>query len=317
MDAGHSRALPQKMRAKGAVRKVALVAWPPDFTRVGLALAVYGASTALLLQRAPAILGDDWSWLALLLVPVLTLLVAGLQTGTALALVLVYAFASATAMAVQGYRLSWNEVAQAEYIFSHFATVFFLASVVALVSVLRSRQLALQHARELVRLYVSDDEVSGLLTRAAFEAAVSREMNRSRRTSRPFLLLSIDVGDYFKPGLGSATVGVAEKMLGKLLSGETRENYDLWTMWKTDLYLGLLIETDEQAVRPALGRVASRMAKAPEFSGAALVSKARFGFACYPEDGETLETLLAAAVTDVRPLGELFDLTPQATGELR
>jgi len=306
MDEGLSQVLPQRVRARTALRSAALVAWPRDFIRVGLTLAVYGAATALLLERAPAILGNGWSWLALLLVPALTLLVAGLQTGTALALVLIYAFASATALAVQGYRLGWSETVQAQNIFSHFATVFFLASAVALIALLRSRQLALRQARGLVRRYVSEDEVSGLLTPAAFEAAASRELNRSHRTSRPFLLLSIDVSEYFKPGLGSATIEGAQRMLGSILSAETRGDYDLWTMWKADLYLGLLIETDEQAVYPALGRVLDRMAKAPEFNGAALVDKARFGLSSYPGDAAALETLLAAAVTNLRPFEDLL-----------
>ena len=113
---------------------------------IGLALALYGVATALLIQRAPVILGSGWSWLAFLLVPALTLLVEGLRTGTALALVLTYAFASATAMSVQGYRLGWSEVVQAQNIFSHFATVFFLASAVALVSLLRARKRAFEQA---------------------------------------------------------------------------------------------------------------------------------------------------------------------------
>lgn len=249
-------------------------------------------------------LGERWAWLALLLVPALTILVGAVQTGTALALILVYAFASASALAVQGYRVDWGEVVQAQNVFSHFVTVLFMASAVALVSLLRSRQFALQHARDLVRRYVSEDEVSGLLTTVAFEAAASRELNRSRRTSRPFLLVSIDVSDYFKPGLGSATIGVAERMLGNILSAETRGNYDLWTMWKSELYLGLLIETGEQAVRPALERVINRITESPEFDGAELVKKARFAFSSYPEDGTTLKALLAVAAGNQRPLEE-------------
>ena len=302
MDEGLSQALPRRVTATRGARKSAFVAWPQEFGRVGLALAFYGTASALLLHRAPAIFGERWAWLALLLVPMFTILMGAVQTGTALALVLVYAFASASMLAVQGYRMGWGEVVQAQSVFSHFVTVLFLASAIALVSLLRSRQFALEHAQGLVRRYVSEDEVSGLLTTVAFEAAASRELNRSRRTSRPFLLVSIDVGDYFKPGQGSATIGVAERMLGSILCAETRGNYDLWTMWKSELYLGLLIETNEQAIRPALERVINRMTDAPEFDGAELVSKARFAFSSYPEDGTTLEALVAAAVGNQRPL---------------
>lgn len=307
MDEGLSRVPVRKMRAEEALRNAALVPWTRDFARVALALGVYGTATALLLQRVPAILGSDWSWLGLLLVPTLTVLMAGLRTGTALAIVLVYAFVSATVMAVQGYLLGWNEVVQAQNILSHFATVFFLASAVALVSLLRSRQAALQQARELVRRYLSRDEVTGLLTPGAFEAAVSRELNRSHRTSRPFLLLSIDVSEYFRPGQGSAAAGIAQKRLGEILSAETRENYDLWTLWKDNLYLGLLIETDALAVRPALRRVLGRVAKTSEFDGAELAARARFGVSSYPRAGVTLEDLLVAVATDLQPLEDLLE----------
>ena len=154
MDEGISGVLPRRARAKRTTRKAALVAWRRDPARIGLALALYGVAAALLIQRAPVILGSGRSWLAFLLVPVLTLLVEGLQTGTALALVLAYAFVSATAMSFQGYRLGWSEVVQAENIFSHFVTVFFLATAVALVSLLRARQRAFEQARDLVLTWV-------------------------------------------------------------------------------------------------------------------------------------------------------------------
>ena len=96
-------------------------------------------------------------------------------------------------------------------------------------------------------------------------------------------------------------------MLGDILCDETRESYDLWTRRKTDLYLGLLIETDEQVVHPALQRVLDRLAKAPELDGATLIEKARFGFSSYPGDGITLVTLLAAATSDLRPLADLSE----------
>ncbi|HZJ02448.1 MAG TPA: hypothetical protein VFE20_02015, partial [Thermoleophilia bacterium] len=112
----------------------------------------------------------------------------------------------------------------------------------------------------------------------------------------------------------------AERMLGNILSAETRGNYDLWTMWKSGLYLGLLIETGERAVRPALERVIHRMTKAPEFDGAELVKKARFAFSSYPEDGTTLEALLTVAATNQRPLEDALkerEEEPLQLGSLR
>lgn len=272
---------------------------------LGVGITVYGTAAALLIFRAPTILGDGWSWLALVIIPILTLLIAGLRTGTALSLVLVYAFASATAMAVQGYRLGWGEIAQLDYVFSHFATVFFLASGVALTALLRSRQDHLEKAQQLVERFVSTDEVTGLLTRTAFQAAASRELGRSHRASRPFLLLSIDLTAYFQPAKGSAAIASAERMLGEILCSQTRETQDLWTMWSDDVYLGLLAETGEQAVEPALGRVLGRISAAPEFAGEALVDSARFGVAAYPEDGMDLDPLIQLALAEPLSLDEL------------
>lgn len=271
----------------------------------GAAVGAYGLATTLLALRASAILGETWAWLTLLLVPILTVLVGYLRTGTALALALVYAFISATALVVQGYQLGWTEVAQVQHIASHFATVFFLASVVALSAQLRSRQRALEEAQELVRRYVSTDETTGLLTIQAFMSAASRELTRSVRTGRPLLLLAIDLSEYFAPGRGSATLEVARRLVADILASQTRGSLDVWTMWQPDIYLGLLTETDGRAVESVLDRVLKRMAQAPEFKGQELTQKARCGFAAYPHDGGSLDALIESAVGGLLPLEQL------------
>jgi hypothetical protein len=274
---------------------------------IGVGVAVYGVATALLIFRAPSILGDRWSWLALVLVPVLTALIAGLRTGSALALVLVYAFASATAMAVQGYRLGWSEIAQLQFVLSHFATVFFLASGVALTGLLRARHEQLERARQLAERYVSEDEVTGLLTHSAFQAAASRELSRSHRAARPLILLSVDLTEYFAPAKGSAAMASAERMLGEILCSQTRENQDLWTMWSEGVYLGLLAETDDQAVEPALRRVLGRIVSASEFAGQSVANTARFAVAAFPEDASSIEALIELALAPPVSLDELRD----------
>lgn len=250
-------------------------------------------------------MGDDWTWVAVVGVPVMTGLLAALRTGTALALILLYAFGSATAMAVQGIRLGWGEAAQVQYVFSHFATVFFMAASVALIAQFRSFHQRLESAQELVSRYVSEDEATGLLTRDAFKNAASREFKRSWRTSRPFLLLTIDLSGYFRPAADSATLASAQRVVGRVLCSQTRGEQDLWTMWDKDVYLGLLVETDERAVQPALERVLSRMADAPEFSGQAVVDTALFGLAIWPTESFSLDTLLERATTNLVPLKEL------------
>jgi GGDEF domain-containing protein len=294
----------------------AVLAWPEDFARTALTLSMYGLAVALLLYRAPAIFGSDWSWLGFLVVPMLTVLVGGLQTGTALALVLVYAFAYATSLAVQGYRLGWGQMAQVEGIASHFATVFFLASAVALMSLLRSNHTRLVRAEELVRRNMSQDEISGLLTPASFEAAAVRELIRSRRTSRGFLVLALDVRDYLRPADGSAAVPNAERIVGRILTEATRSDFDLWTMAEPGLYLGLLVEADEQAVGPCLERVLAFFARTYELNSAVLARKARFGYSSYPEGGDHVEALISAAMSSWSPLKSLVrESTARGRGE--
>lgn len=305
MDEGSSRLPSRSTQAAATLKKSTRLSARRGLAGIGVALCVYSVATALLVYRAPAMLGDDWSWLALVLIPVLTLLMGGLRTGTAMALVVLYAFASATVMAVQGYRLGWTEVTQVGHVLSHFSTVFFMAGAVALIAQIRSLQYRMEQSQELVRRYVSEDDVTGLLTREAFERAASRELSRSCRTSRPFLLLAIDLSEYFRPGGGSAAVAVAERMLGQILSAQTRGNQDLWTMWDKDVYLGLLTETDYQGVEPVLGRVLSRIAQSPEFAGQALVESARFGVASCPADGYALDALLELSTSNLVPLQEL------------
>lgn len=305
MDERIGRGLLPSARAGAAVKKEEQPGVRVGVGGIGLALGVYGIATALMIFRAPEILGERWAWLAVVVVPVLTLLVTFLRTGTALAMVLVYAFFSATAMAVQGYRLGWGEAIQAEYVLSHFATVFFMAGAVALVAQLRSRQEALDRAQELVGRYMSEDEATGLLTVEAFKTAASREVGRSHRTSRPLLLLAIDLSGYFGPGYDSAATVIAERMLGTILCSQTRGDQDLWTMWDKDVYLGLLAETDEQAIEPALERVLTKLVQAPEFAGQAVIDRARFGAASYPMDGYNLDLLLALTLGDLVSLEEL------------
>lgn len=275
-------------------------------TAVGAGLVVYSMSAILLALRAPTVLGSKWSWLAVLAIPAVTLLIACLRTGTALALVLVYAFALVTFMAIQSYRNGWDELTQASYVFSHLSLIFFLGSTVALTTFMRSRHAALAHAQELVSRYVMQDETTGLLTNAAFMAAAERELGRSCRTARPFVLLSIDMSGYFEAGRGSASLGSGRLKIADLLSCQTREGQDLWTMWSEDVYLGLLVETDAQAVEPVSTRVLERLTTAPEFCGQELVDRARFSVASYPVDGISMESLVAHAIENGQPLEHLL-----------
>lgn len=279
---------------------------PNGYSEIILTLVLYGAAAALLINRAPSVLGENWSWIAILLVPALTFLVARLQTGTALALALLYAFASATVMAVQAYRLGWGVTIQAEGILSHFSTVFFLASAVALVSVVRAQHLAALEMQELVRRHVSKDEVSGLLTSEGFIGVISRELARSRRTGRPFLLLSLDIGDYLASAEGSATLGNAARTLGTILSTATRSDCDLWTMHRAGLYVGLLTETNAQAISSVSQRILDRLQKTPEFDGDTLVKNTRFGFTVCSGHLTTPQALLEAAIADMWPRDTLL-----------
>jgi hypothetical protein len=98
----------------------------------------------------------------------------------------------------------------------------------------------------------------------------------------------------------------AERMLGEILCSQTRDNQDLWTKWADNVYLGLLAETDEQAVEPALGRVLGKILEAPAFSGRAVVESARFSVSSFPADGSAIDSLVDLALQNPVPLEELL-----------
>ena len=83
MDTGLSRVLPRGLKVGKSLRLGTGVGARRGLSGIGLGLTLYGLAAALLILRAPAILGDKWSWLALVLIPDLTILVGGLRTGTA------------------------------------------------------------------------------------------------------------------------------------------------------------------------------------------------------------------------------------------
>jgi diguanylate cyclase (GGDEF)-like protein len=175
-------------------------------------------------------------------------------------------------------------------------TVLVLLGVVA-----RQR---MQIARLAARLtdVVRNDDVTGLLNRAAFEELLEAEIDRSRRTDRP---VSVVVGDLDGLGHSGGAGGSGAEAL-RLITRDMQK-------WKRKIDVGARIgdhqfavivrETDERGAF----LVAERLRRAAHRTFAEHPRKLTicFGVASYPSHGDDRELLLTAAEQAVRAAKEL------------
>ncbi len=192
---------------------------------------------------------------------------------------------------------SLNVVCHGSALFSKqlFDGPFFLAelSKVASYIVMLSGAL-LDQARlfEQVRSMAVSDPLTGLANYRRLLAVIESELDRSRRTQRPFsiVLLDMDGLKTINDRYGHLTGSRALVRLGKILRSHCRA-IDTPARYGGDEFALVLPEAVPEIASRVTSRIRERLAGEPE-SPTLSVSA---GIAAYPEDGDTPEKLLGAA----------------------
>ena len=143
-----------------------------------------------------------------------------------------------------------------------------------------------------VRQLASSDPLTGLANFRRLVDVVESEIQRSSRSSRPFAVLLFDlnglkqINDKFGHLVGSRAIC----RFANVLRVHSRA-IDTCARYGGDEFVLVLPETGPEAAQEVCRRISERLAqeteKPPVSAGA--------GMALYPEDGETIEALLAAA----------------------
>jgi diguanylate cyclase (GGDEF)-like protein len=143
-----------------------------------------------------------------------------------------------------------------------------------------------------VRTMAVSDSLTGLANYRRLIAVLEAELDRSRRTQRPFSVVLFDMDGLksINDQYGHLTGSRAIVRLGKILRTHCRA-IDTPARYGGDEFAVVLPEAGSEIAARIVGRIREKLAadsEAPALSASA-------GVAAYPEDGDTPEKLLAAA----------------------
>jgi diguanylate cyclase (GGDEF)-like protein len=172
---------------------------------------------------------------------------------------------------------------------------FFLAELSKTVSyVVMLSGALLDQARlfDQVRTLAVSDPLTGLANYRRLISVIEAELDRSRRTQRPFSVLLFDMDGLkaINDQYGHLTGSRALVRLGKVLRNHSRA-IDTAARYGGDEFAIILPEAGKDTASRIVSRIRERMAsdtEKPSLSASA-------GVAAFPEDGDTPEKLLAAA----------------------
>ncbi|HKV60715.1 MAG TPA: MASE1 domain-containing protein [Candidatus Acidoferrum sp.] len=178
-----------------------------------------------------------------------------------------------------------------------FSLLMTFAGIVGFGGLLMAAEVA-EHAKakENVENLAWSDALTGLANYRQVVEALETEIKRYGRTERPFVVLHLDVDGLKKinEAYGEEAGSRALCRIADMLRLYSRE-MDTAGRYGGDEFLLILPETDAEAGRMVAQRIARRLAEDGE-SPRVYVS---IGMAIYPNDGETLNAILAAADEDL------------------
>jgi diguanylate cyclase (GGDEF)-like protein len=143
-----------------------------------------------------------------------------------------------------------------------------------------------------VRSLSVSDALTGLANYRRFIATLETEIRRTGRTGRPFSLILLDMDGLKKINdtLGHIVGTRAISRIAEVLRGHCR-SMDTAARYGGDEFALILPETGPEAARQVAARITERLAADPEQPPVS----ASIGLAVYPQDGISVESLLAAA----------------------
>jgi len=154
-----------------------------------------------------------------------------------------------------------------------------------------------QYGRKLLEIISETDHLTGVKNRRSLTIALEHELKRSARFGRPFAVMLVDadnlkeINDLYGHDAGDRLL----KNLTRII-GETSRDSDVLARTGGDEFIVLLPETDARSA----GVIAERIRKAVEnFSfdvkGNRITSTVSIGIAGYPDDADSIESLLNKA----------------------
>ncbi len=154
-----------------------------------------------------------------------------------------------------------------------------------------------RHSLSRVRVLSQTDDLTGLYNRRGFSALASRRLSRSIAQNRPAGLLMIDsdnlkaVNDTHGHEAGNRLL----KHLAQSIGAQLRAG-DIAGRYGGDEFIVLLPDTAPAGVLEAAERIRRSIADAAfDYFGHTVKSTVSVGVACFPEDGSSLDAILAYA----------------------
>jgi diguanylate cyclase (GGDEF)-like protein len=152
----------------------------------------------------------------------------------------------------------------------------------------------LEQARlfEQVRSMAVSDPLTGLANYRRLISVIEAELDRSRRTQRPFsiVLLDMDGLKLINDQYGHLTGSRALVRIGKILRNHSRA-IDTAARYGGDEFAVVLPEAGPDIASRVVSRIRERLSTEPEHPALSVSA----GVAAFPEDGDTPEKLLGAA----------------------
>jgi diguanylate cyclase (GGDEF)-like protein len=145
---------------------------------------------------------------------------------------------------------------------------------------------------EQVRTMAVSDPLTGLANYRRLISVLEAELDRSRRTQRPFSIVLLDmdglktINDHY----GHLTGSRALVRLGKILRNHSRA-IDTAARYGGDEFAVVLPEAGKDIASRVVSRIRERLAAEPEHPALSVSA----GVAAFPEDGDSPEKLLGAA----------------------
>ena len=149
-----------------------------------------------------------------------------------------------------------------------------------------------RQTEDTLRHMAISDSVTGLANHRRFIEVIEQEIKRSNRTGRPFVLVLLDmdglkqINDHHGHVVGTRAL----VRLAKTLRARARD-IDTPARLGGDEFAVILVETEKEAARAVARRILDRLAASKEEPPLSVSA----GFAVYPQDGQTVETLVKVA----------------------